>query len=110
MRGLRVVVESMNKFDSTFDLIEMSPRLYVNISEKAIDFSITKSLSDLGDTSLPVGQLLASAGKLNLFDDDQAFNENNTSSIIYKYIRKKILNLIFMNPLLVLKTTITMFQ
>ena len=90
LRGLRVVVESMNKFDSTFDLIEMSPRLCVNISEKAIDFSITKSLSDLGDTSLPVGQLLASAGKLNLFDDDQAFNENNTSSIIYKYIRKNI--------------------
>jgi len=90
IRGLRVVVERMNKFDSTFDLIEMSPRLIVNISEKIIDYSVKKILSDLGNSSLPVGQLLASTGNLSIFDDDQAFNVNNTSSIVSKYIRKNI--------------------
>ena len=90
VRGIRIVVETMNKFDSTFDLIEMSPRLVVDISDKVTDFQITKILSDVGVTSMPVGQLLASTGNLNIFDDDQAFNENNTSSIISKYIRKNI--------------------
>jgi hypothetical protein len=90
LRGIRVVAETMNKFDSTFDLIEMSPRLVVNISDKVVDFNIKKILSDIGTTSLPVGQLLASTGTLSLFDDDQAFNENNTSSIVAKYIRKNI--------------------
>ncbi len=90
IRGIRVVAETMNKFDSTFDLIEMSPRLVVNISDKVVDFNIKKILSDIGTTSLPVGQLLASTGTLSLFDDDQAFNENNTSSIVAKYIRKNI--------------------
>jgi hypothetical protein len=90
IRGIRVVVETMNKFDCTFDLIEISPRLVVDISDKVIDFSIKKILSDIGITSLPVGQLLASTGSLSLFDDDQAFNENNSSSIISKYIRKNI--------------------
>jgi len=90
IRGIRVVVETMNKFDCTFDLIEMSPRLLVNISDKVIDYNIKKILSDIGSTSLPVGQLLASTGTLSLFDDDQAFNENNTLSIVYKYIRKNI--------------------
>jgi hypothetical protein len=90
IRGIRVVAETMNKFDSTFDLIEMSPRLVVNISDKVIDYSIKKMLSDIGITSLPVGQLLASTGSLSLFDDDQAFNENNSSSIIANYIRKNI--------------------
>ena len=90
VRGIRVVAETMNKFDSTFDLIEMSPRLVVNISDKVIDYSIKKILSDIGITSLPVGQLLASTGSLSLFDDDQAFNENNSSSIIANYIRKNI--------------------
>jgi hypothetical protein len=90
LRGIRVVAETMNKFDSTFDLIEMSPRLVVNISDKVIDFNIKKILSDIGTTSLPVGQLLASTGTLSLFDDDQAFNENNTSSIVANYIRKNI--------------------
>ena len=90
IRGIRIVVETMNKFDSTFDLIEMSPRLVVDISDKVIDFKITKTLSDIGVTSLPVGQLLASNGTITVFDDDQAFNEQNTDSIIYKYIRKNI--------------------
>ena len=80
----------MNKFDSTFDLIEMSPRLVVDISDKAIDFKITKTLSDIGITSLPVGQLLASNGEISLFDDDQAFNDQNSLSIVANYVRKNI--------------------
>ena len=88
--GLRIVVERMNKFDSTFDLIEMSPRLVVNMSDKIIEYSVKKILSDLGSSALPVGQLLASTGTLSIFDDDQAFNDNNTISIVSKYIRKNI--------------------
>jgi hypothetical protein len=90
IRGIRIVVDTMNKFDSCFDLIEMSPRLVVDISDKVTEFKITKSLSDIGNTSLPVGQLLASNGTLNLFDDDQAFNDNNTTSIISKYNSRNI--------------------
>lgn len=90
IRGIRIVVDTMNKFDSTFDLIEMSPRLVVDISDKVVDFKITKTLSDIGITSLPVGQLLASNGTISLFDDDQAFNDNNSSSIVADYVRKNI--------------------
>jgi hypothetical protein len=90
LRGLRIVVETMNKFDSTFDLIEMSPRLVVDISNKVVDFKITKALSDIGITSLPVGQLLASTGQLTMFDDDSAFNNNNNLSIVKDYLRKNI--------------------
>ncbi len=90
IRGMRIVVDVMNKFDSTFDLIEMSPRLIVDISDKVTDFRITKTLSDIGITSLPVGQLLASNGEISLFDDDQAFNDQNSSSIVSEYVRKNI--------------------
>jgi hypothetical protein len=90
MRGIRIVVDVMNKFDSTFDLIEFSPRLLVDLSDKTIQYDVTKILSDVGVTSLPVGQLLASTGTMSLFDDDQAFNENNSSSIIADYVRKNI--------------------
>ena len=90
INGIRIVVTTMNKFDSTFDLIEMSPRLVADISDKVIDFKITKMLSDIGATSLPVGQLLASNGEISLFDDDQAFNDQNSNSIISQYVRKNI--------------------
>ena len=90
LRGLRVVVDTMNKQDSTFDLIELSPRLVVDLSDKVIEYRVTKMLSDLGNSSIPVGQLLASNGEMSIFDDDQAFNDNNTNSIISDYLRKNI--------------------
>jgi len=88
--GIRVVVDTMNVKDSTFDLIEISPRLVMNISDKTLDYSINKSASDLGISGLPVGQLVASNGSINIFDYDQAFNENNTSSIVQKYTDRHI--------------------
>ena len=88
--GIRIVVETMNVFDSTFDLIEMSPRLAVNLSEKTQGFSVTKSASDLGLSGMPVGQLLASTGTLQLFDYDQAFFQQNTDSIISKYTTQNV--------------------
>jgi hypothetical protein len=90
IKGIRVVAETMNKDGTTFDLIEMSPRLVADISDSVIEYTVRKSLSDLGNTSLPVGQLLASTGTISIFDTDQAFNTNNTNSIIAKYLRKNI--------------------
>ena len=88
--GIRIVIDTMNKFDSTFDLIEMSSRLTADISDRVLEFSVNKSASDIGASGLPVGQLLASTGKLEIFDFDDAFNKNNTLSIIGKYILKNI--------------------
>ena len=39
---------------------------------------------------MPVGQLLASTGSISIFDAEQAFNPNNTNSIIKDYLRKNI--------------------
>jgi hypothetical protein len=97
IKGLRIVVSKMNKANATFDLIELSPRLAVNLSDKTTAFSVTKHASDLGNGGIPVGQLLAGTGQLSLFDYDQAFNTNNvfdydanTGSIINKFIAKNL--------------------
>jgi hypothetical protein len=90
IKGIRVVVDSMTKTNATFDLIELSPRLSVNLTDKIENFSITKSASDLGQSGLPVGQLLASTGKIKMFDYDDSFNENNKQSIICNYITRHI--------------------
>lgn len=90
LQGLRIVVDTMNKAHSTFDLIELSPRLCVDLSDKVSDFSVKKTAGDLGSNGLPVGQLLASTGTINIFDYDEAFNENNTNSIVSKYVTNNI--------------------
>jgi hypothetical protein len=83
--GIRIIVETMKKFDSTFDLIEFSPRLTADVSDRVQSFSINKSASDLGVSGMPVGQLLASTGTVELFDFDDSFNSLNTNSIISQY-------------------------
>jgi hypothetical protein len=90
LMGLRIIVETMNKVDSIFDLIELSPRLAVDLTEKVEGFSITKAASDLGNSGMPVGQLLAGTGNIDLFDYDLAFSSINNKSIVQRYLTKNI--------------------
>lgn len=95
IKGIRIVVETMNIPNVPFELIEFSPRLVADLSGKMLEFSVTKILSDLGSAGMPVGQLMASSGSLNLFDDDQTFNANNawngsTGSIIADYMQNNV--------------------
>jgi hypothetical protein len=90
IKGMRIVVDTVNKKDTRFELIEMSPRLVADLTDKTIDYSVKKVASDIGNTGIPVGQLLASTGTLNLFDYDETFNYQNTNSIIYNTISQNI--------------------
>jgi hypothetical protein len=90
INGLRIVVTTMNKFDSTFDLIELSPRLRANITDRVQSFSVSKNASDIGVSGLPVGQLLASTGSIELFDYDQSLFKTNEKSLVAKYLSQNI--------------------
>ena len=99
IKGIRIVVNTMSKRDSIFELIEMSPRLVANMSDRTKEYSITKIASDIGNTGIPVGQLSAATGNVSLFDYDQAFNQYNelvlsggdiTGSIVYNINSKNL--------------------
>lgn len=85
IKGLRIVVNSMANQRTTFDLIELSPRLAVDITDITSSFSLKKYASDLGVSSLPVGQLLASNGDMSIFDYNEVFNQNNQDSLLNIY-------------------------
>jgi hypothetical protein len=96
IKGLRIVVETMNSKDVAFDLIEMSPRLKIDMSEYLINFEISKNISAT-DYTLPVGGVVASVGKISIHNDDLAFTEqnifdkeNNTGSIVANLLRPQI--------------------
>ena len=103
IQGIRLVVSRMNKFSSVFDLIEMSPRLVADISDITQSFSISKIASDLGNVGLPVGQLLASIGTLEIFDTEQAFADGNPLSLVpfssFKNMKISFYDQIFQNDL-----------
>jgi hypothetical protein len=97
IRGIRIVVETMNIPQCTFDLIEFSPRLIVDISDSIVSMNINKTLSDLGNGSVPVGSVLASTGAIQLLDENFALNANNvfdpetnTGSVLAGYTDMKV--------------------
>jgi hypothetical protein len=96
IKGLRVVVETMYAPNKPFDLIEISPRLKVNITDYILDYEINKNLMAT-DFGLPVGGLVASTGGVNLSNHDGVFTElnifdksNNTGSIIANILKPQI--------------------
>jgi hypothetical protein len=90
IQGIRIVAETMNRVDSTLDIIEISPRLSVDLTDKTSNLSLTKPASDLGISGMPVGQLLASTGNLSVFDYDLAMSQQNELSIVKDYLAQNI--------------------
>jgi hypothetical protein len=86
--GIRIVVEAMRKADATFDLIEMSPRLSANLTDRTLRYSLEKQASDLGNAGMPVGQLLAGTGSVDIFDYDLSFSRTNRESIISSFLHQ----------------------
>lgn len=81
IRGIRIVVTSMNVEDCTFDLIEMSPRLCFDVSHMVKSYKATKSVGSIDSTGVPVGSLSAGVGDIQLFDYEDAFREGSGSLI-----------------------------
>lgn len=89
LKGLRLVVETMYGPNTTFDLIELSPRLKADISNYVLSFETNKTISK-SDYGLPVGGLVASNGQVTLLNYDGAFNESNTDSLVYGLLKPNV--------------------
>lgn len=94
MRGLRILVYEMLAPNKPFDLIELSPRLFINLSPYVMQYSVDKAIGP-DDTTLPVGGLFVSNGTLVLSNMDlflnreMAFNaDTHKGSIISGRLRR----------------------
>lgn len=90
IRGIRIVVDSMNKEDCSFDLIEMSSRLVVDLTDTVTSYDVKKSLGSIDTTKIPVGQLEAGTGNVEIFDYNEAFRESNPNSIVKDRLNSNI--------------------
>lgn len=99
MKGVRIVVDTMNAPSTTFDLIELSPRLNVDLSQYTNSFEITKTITN-NETGVPVGGISVSVGTLSLTNYDNLFSESNsfngtTGSIVAPYSNQNTKFLIY---------------
>lgn len=73
MYGLRIVVQTMLSPFRPFELIELSPRLVVDISNNVEAYSLDKAISE--DNVLPVGDMSVSSGSINISNIDMLLNK-----------------------------------
>lgn len=76
IKGIRMVVHTMNTPETPLELIEISPRLVVDLSDYTESFSITKTVANTM-TNLPVGGLNASNGSIQFINYNNAFSPYN---------------------------------
>ena len=95
--GIRIVVDSMNLPNTTFDLIELSPRLVFELTDRTESFSVTKTMGDLSQSGLPVGDLRAGTGTVELSNTDFAFTDSfgldldtGKGSVLAPYVQNEI--------------------
>ena len=89
LKGLRLVIKTMNSPDNPFDLIELSPRIKADMSDYTLGFNFNKAMAK-NDSGIPVGGLVASNGSITLMNFDSAFSEQNTNSVVADKLKNNI--------------------
>lgn len=79
IRGIKLVVNSMNRINSWFNLVELGARLEKDLSDRIIDFSVGNELGDT-DFITPMGTISSNSGSITLSNIDGIFNYDNVSS------------------------------
>ena len=85
MKGIRFLAYAMSTAYTPLELIEISPRLVVNMTNHVMSFSISSSIGD-SQYGLPLGSLVSSNGSVNLSNETRIFDKMNPDSI-FTYVK-----------------------
>jgi len=89
VQKLAEVVTNNPKEDGTLDLIEISPRMVVDMTSYTESFS---SNSNLGDSTLglPVGSIVSGTGSIKFFNEDNLISNKNYLSILEGLLKPNV--------------------
>jgi hypothetical protein len=79
IRGIKLIVNSMTKVSSWFNLVELSARLEKDLSDRVIDYSVKNELGE-SDFITPMGTISSNTGSVTLSNYDGIFFNDNPDS------------------------------
>ncbi|QIN94030.1 minor tail protein [Streptomyces phage Wakanda] len=85
IRGIRLVVKSMARIHSWFNLIEIGARLEKDLSDYLMDYSVKHDMGE-ADQITPIGIASSNTGSITLSNIDGIFNYDNEDSPYYGLI------------------------
>lgn len=78
-RGIRVTVESLDTASEAVELIQISPRLLFDVSDRVVDYSLNR-IRDQVELDKPLGLSGSATSSLTLENTDGFFNNENEES------------------------------
>ena len=87
--GIRVRVNSVNVGYSPLEIIEVSPRLEVNISDDVLNWNVEKTLFEDHEV-LPVGYISSNSASVSFDNTFNQFSYENSSAKYYGMLDKRI--------------------
>lgn len=95
--GIRLQINSINSGDNHAAVIELSPRLVVDVSEYVVNASASYEMSDDSKVA-PLGVASSNVGNVELDNSDRYFSNGNLLSPFYGLIGRGIEFSLYTNP------------
>ena len=87
--GIRFSVQELSRINGTLDVIELSPRLVIDMTAYTSEFSKNSSLGD-STLGLPVGSMVSSSGSIKFFNDDNLISNKNVDSLLNGLLKPNV--------------------
>jgi hypothetical protein len=89
IKGIRFSAQKMSAANSMLDVIEVSPRMVVDLSSYTEGLTIN---TNVGDTALglPIGSIVSAEGSIDLFNEDNIISNKNSSSILNDLLKPNV--------------------
>jgi hypothetical protein len=98
IEGLRLSVQKLSVvsgdeyvpyYGGTLDIIELSPRLVIDLSGYSSSFNVSTTIGD-ATLGLPTGSIVSSTGSLELFNSNNMISGKNPYSLLYGRLKPNV--------------------
>ena len=89
IKGIRFSAQKMSVSNATLDIIEISPRLVIDMTQYTSAFSMSTSIGD-NTFGLPVGSVVSTKGRISFFNDDNLVSDKNIDSKLYGILKPNV--------------------
>jgi hypothetical protein len=87
--AIRFSVQELSRTNGTLDVIEVSPRLVVDMTAYTSEFSKNSKIGD-ATLGLPVGSMVSSTGSIKFFNDDNLISNKNSNSLLNGLLKPNV--------------------
>lgn len=89
IKGIRFISTKLSRENGSLDIIEISPRIVIDLSSYVTDISVNSTMGDF-EFGIPSGSIVTSEGTITLFNQDNLISNRNVDSILNGRVKPNV--------------------